>query len=341
MSNGNNNIGTWTWDEIRENDRPKGDLAMNAYLDLPEPQPTYVDVLDNLLGGGMTRGVTVIGGESSAGKSVLACQVAAMLAAHGKRVVYASYEMSWEVVQLRCASAWSLWSQDIDTPIKWSEISSGWARERHDEENPTNVYKGKSREELSRYLVGSKDPIVTTLYAWDEGPGRNLAVLTSGNDVCELCDNMSAIEGEKPILVIDYLQIVPSGANQEQSEYQRVTDVINRLQEYAYSEDGSTVLAVSSIKKLNSQEKKGGPSMDWFRGSGYIGYAAEQAVMLTVDRKLDGEGNMSPIRGGKGQTYGRMTVIKNKSGSSGISRQTELYGWHNWMCDIPKEAPEE
>ena len=61
------------WDAVRMVDRPEGELAMSAYLAAPDPQPTHIDKLDQLLNGGMTRGLTVVGGPPSSGKSVLAC----------------------------------------------------------------------------------------------------------------------------------------------------------------------------------------------------------------------------------------------------------------------------
>ena len=50
------------WEEAFTADRPDGELAMSAYLGMPEPMPTGIEKLDQLLGGGMTRGITVVGG---------------------------------------------------------------------------------------------------------------------------------------------------------------------------------------------------------------------------------------------------------------------------------------
>ncbi len=316
------------WGRLRDVDRPDGELAMTAYLAAPDPQPTYIGKLDQLLGGGMTRGLTVLGGPPSSGKSVAACLSAAHMAESGRRVVYASYEMSWEVVQLRCASAWSCYQPEGGGigSFSWSGVVSGLYRDGHPE------YKGLSRQDLSRYLVGSAmDDVTRTLTAWDEGPGRNLCVLTGGYDVHELCDAVTEVDGEKPVLIVDYLQIMPSGATQEQSEYQRVTEVVNALQSLAYGDGGpDNVLALSSTRNLSAADYKEGPSLGWYRGSGYVGFAAEQAVIMTVDRRKDEEtGQMVPSIAANGWTEGRMTVVKNKSGASGRSISTLLAGWCN------------
>jgi len=315
------------WGALRDSCRPAGELAMSAYLDAPRPVPTGWDKLDQLLGGGMTRGLTVVGGPPSAGKSVLACQVAALMAQAGRRVVYASYEMSWEVVQLRCASSWSCHMTGVDS-FSWSDVVTGQARDRRP------AYNGLSRAELGRYLVGSAaDPVTRALTMWDEGPGRNLAVLTGGEDVHQLVDTMRSLEGdaEPPVLVVDYLQIVPSGEDGDEKEYARVTAVVNALQAYAYSEGGGNVLAISSTRNLTAQDYKDGPSMGWYRGSGYVGYAAEQAVML-VPRRTDGDdGHKVLDRNADGSVNGYMTVVKNKSGASDVSVATQLFGGSNLM----------
>lgn len=318
------------WGGVWGMDRPDGELAMTAYLAAPDPIPTGYGKLDQLLGGGMVRGLTVIGGPPSSGKSVVACYSAAMMAARGQRVVYASYEMGWDIVQLRCASAWSCThaAQQVGAePFGWAAVANGTERRSRP------AYDGLTRGELGRYLVGSAmDPITKTLTLWDEGPGRNLAVLTDGYDVHDLCDTMADIEGERPVLVVDYLQIMPTGAAQEQSEYQRVTEVVNALQGYAYSERGGNVLAISSVRNLTGTDYKDGPSLSWYRGSGYVGFAAEQAVMLVPERRKDDEtGQWVPSVAANGMQEGRMTIVKNKTGASGVSVATLMAGWCNLM----------
>lgn len=313
------------WPSLWAVDRPEGELALNAYLDMPDPVPTGVDKLDQLLGGGMARGVTVIGGESSAGKTALACQSAAAMCAMGQRVAYASYETAWEVVQLRCASAWSCTAaaQELGIrPFSWSSVVNGAYRAAQER------YRGLSRRELARYLVGSAaDPVALALTAWDEGPGRNLAVLTGGYDVGELTETVRSVEGRVPVLVVDYIQIVPSGAKEQQTDTERVTDVMRSLREHAYMPGGGHVMAISSLRKLTPSDRKDGPTMDWFKSSNNVGYDAEQAVMLTCDMTKDSEGRTVRSLAADGGTEVRLTSVKNRTGATGWSVPAILYGW--------------
>ena len=320
------------WEDAYTADRPDGELAMNAYLDMPRPVPTGIPKLDQLLGGGMTRGVTVIGGGPGAGKTVTACMAAAMMAMRGQRVVYASYETAWEVVQLRCASAWSCLGEVRKQGVEgfsWSDVASGRERARRSQ------YDGLTRDQLSRYLVGSTmDGVAKALTMWDEGPGRNLAVLTSDNsvsDLCELCQQVCREDGTPPVLIVDYVQIAPTGAGRQQDDYERVTEVMGTLRTHAYSPLGGNVLALSSLRKLSAQDRKDGPSLDWFRGSGHVGYDAEQAVILTVDHAKGEDGTLVPSIAVDGGTEGRMTIVKNRTGASGVSVATLLYGWCSYI----------
>lgn len=320
-------MAAWTWNELREGDRPDGSLALNAYLDMPDPQPTGVPALDQLLGGGMTRGITVLGGGPGAGKTATACHAAAMMAASGRKVVYASYETGWEIVQLRCASAWSVGNPGVQQ-INWSSIATGAERRSRP------VYDGLTRDELSRYTVGNlMDPITYALTMWDEGPGRNLAVDVGGNsvaDLCHVCEDIERDVGEPPILIIDYIQIVPTDASGEQSDTERVTEVMGALREYAYGARDRHVLALSSLRKLSPSETRDGPDLGWFRGSAHVGYDAEQAVIMTSDReKVDGEWVQRHANDGSAE--GHMTVVKNRTGATGWSKPTLLYGWCSYL----------
>ncbi len=68
----------------------------------PPRMPTGIAEFDRVLGGGIVRGSAIlVGGDPGIGKSTLMLQVAAALAAGGRRGVYVSGEESIEQVQLR------------------------------------------------------------------------------------------------------------------------------------------------------------------------------------------------------------------------------------------------
>lgn len=321
-------MGYESFQSLVADNRPRGELALTAYLEAPDPQPTYIDKLDQLLGGGVMRGVTVIGGPSSSGKSIIGSQSAAMMATRGVRVVYASYEMPWDVVQLRMASAWSCTQSAREMgvePFSWSEVATGKARASRP------LYRGLSHEQRSRLIYEDhNDPIIRALTMWDEGPGRNVAVVTSNVSVGALCSTCEQIgDGTRPVIICDYIQIMPTGRD-DQKEYERVTEVMNTLQAHSLSENGAPVIAISSCRNLRQQDYADGPSMDWLRGSGYIQYDAEQVVMLTPDRERSEEtGEWGVRRNERGNVEAKLTVLKNRTGATGRSIAVEVFGGYN------------
>ena len=74
------------------------------------------------------------------------------------------------------------------------------------------------------------------------------------------------------------------------------------------------VLELSSLRKLGRQDSD--PSLDWFRGSGVVGYAAQAAVVVT--RREGGETD--------GARPVALNVVKNKAGRAGFATDAWCYG---------------
>ncbi|MEO7556040.1 MAG: DNA repair protein RadA, partial [Acidimicrobiales bacterium] len=89
---------------------PIGEVDVGAYV----ARPTGVAELDRVLGGGLVPGsVTLVGGEPGVGKSTLLTQLAASVAADGRRALYVSAEESAQQVRLRAERLGPL------TPLLW------------------------------------------------------------------------------------------------------------------------------------------------------------------------------------------------------------------------------
>ena len=69
-----------------------------------EPIKTGFDNLDDLLGGGITPGLTVLGAVSSLGKSTLALQIAENMSKQGTTVLFFSMEMTKERIAAKAMS---------------------------------------------------------------------------------------------------------------------------------------------------------------------------------------------------------------------------------------------
>ena len=300
------------WDDARGHCAPPRGWAVDCYLGGPDPLPTGTP-LDEALGGGLMPGVTVLGGVASVGKSALACHAAANIASRGERVLYLTLDDSWGNVVARCMSAWSVghaasWGCG---PFSWSALPS-------------------MRRQLAPYRTSDptrdafeqrkRDAALMAAAHWEDGPAQSLAVIdsmTEVGDVERLVRDLTD-EGEAPALVVvDYVQQYQSGEPElDKGEYGRVSEVAGRLQRLSLW-GGFPLLMLSSLRKLSKQDDE--PTLDWFRGSGVVGYSAWAACVLTR-----GE------RRGDGWHEARLHVVKNKGGRAQTEHPLKVWGAYSY-----------
>ena len=300
------------WDEARDHCAPPRGWAVDCYLSGPDPLPTGTP-LDEALGGGLMPGVTVLGGVASAGKSALACHASANVASRGRRVLYLTLDDSWGNVVARCMSAWSVshareWGCG---PFSWSALPS-------------------MRRKLAPYRTSDptrdafeqrkRDAALMASAHWEDGPALSLAVIDSMTEVGQIERLVRDLTdaGEAPALVVvDYVQQYQSGEPElDKGEYGRVSEVAGRLQRLSLW-GGFPLLMLSSLRKLTKQDDE--PTLDWFRGSGVVGYSAWAACVLTRGER-EGDGWREAV----------INVVKNKGGRSGIKTSMQLWGAYSW-----------
>lgn len=301
------------WDEIRRRDEPEGGWVRSCLLGGRDPLRTMTP-LDDALGGGLMPGVTVLGGRASAGKSSLACQCAANIAASGGRVLYLTLDDSWGNVWARCASAWSCTEEAKRLnakPFSWGAVASerdALRQAPHDEDMGRWEFNVVQRPGMAR---------TATLFA--EGPGRNLAVVDSVSEIGEALDMAASLPKPPALMVVDYVQQYATGDEKtDATEYTRVSKVAQDIQRAALRMQ-MPVLELSCLRKLAKGDDE--PTLDWFRGSGTVGYAAQAACVLTQREDA----------GSKGGRPVSMHVVKNKSGRAGFELPAVLWGQYSCL----------
>ena len=307
------------WEDARAMCEPPRGWAVDCYLSGPDPLPTGTP-LDEALGGGLMPGVTVLGGVASAGKSALACHAAANIASRGRRVLYLTLDDSWGNVVARCMSAWSVghaasWGCG---PFSWSALPS-------------------MRRQLAPYRTSDptrdafeqrrRDAALMASAHWEDGPAASLAVIDSMTEVGQVERLVRDLtdEGEAPALVVvDYVQQYQSGEPElDKGEYGRVSEVAGRLQRLSLW-GGFPLLMLSSLRKLSKQDDA--PTLDWFRGSGVVGYSAWAACVLTR-----GE------RSGSGWHEAVLHVVKNKGGRAQTEHPLKVWGAYSYTERMEEE----
>lgn len=300
---------------------------VREYMSRPDPCPTGIAPLDAILGGGLpVGGVTVVGGDPGTGKTSLGVQIVYSAALRGLKPTYVSIEMPAMACLLRMCSLHAAYTPALPDFSWGSATPTDEAREqvKRIRENAQDARQAERYiTELSWRYVKGDDPV---MQAWRDLEGKIGGAYAVRDDVrdlgdiCNLIRDLDADDIYGPV-VIDYSQLVTTADGQE--EYTRMTEVSRRLQE-ASKGTGVPVVLISSLRKIARTERDS-PSLDWFRGSGYLGYDAYCALFLFRDEEGDamGRGNAPDLTGV------RAYVKKNRNGRSDVECALDLDGAHN------------
>lgn len=268
---------------------------------------TGLQALDDLLEGGYTEGLHLLGGITGGGKTSLALQVATHNAAAGRPVVYATYEQSRLELWARVASGL--------TGVPYKAIKRG-------------TYDDYGQQVLtSSVLKGNK--------AWSqlESISRNLKIVEGGDALSRsesaytvevLAQTAQAIEeeyGAPPLVIIDYLQRAPAPPELRIRDVrERVGYIAGLLQVSLAREVGCPVLALSSIGRAfyNLQKIPGlEERIAAFKEAGEIEYTAYTSLL--VYGLPEDQQDRAQLRPGMMDAYRPMTLdlVKNREGGIG------------------------
>lgn len=272
----------------------------------PPPRPTGFPGLDKALDGGLYEGLYVLGAVSSLGKTAFCMQIADQLAAAGTDVLVFTLEMS----------AFELMARSISR-----------------ETFLTDATKGRT---LSKTVRGVLDPRRRA-----RSPARELAHLEAaqeryGSYASHIWfvegDHETGLEairrgverhlsetGRKPVVVIDYLQIIaPSDVHfTDKQNLDRAVCALKKLSRT----HGLTLLAISSFNRENYNLEA---TMSAFKESGGIDYSAD--VLLGLQARGAGSRNFSLEEEKKKDPRElELKILKNRSAALGSPSPFRYY----------------
>ena len=319
----------------------RDELSREALLSRPPKLKTGFQELDRVLGGGLAPGLIVLGGVSNVGKSTFALQMAEhlsrqvpvlyyglemtaeyigakMVSRHLFRAAQAEEELSggafpqtgepspglWRRVEKRCASADEIISQAEDfSPDLWERIAEA---RRYVEEHTRNFYvvetplsAQKITEQVSRFIRDHPDA------------------------------------QRKPVVIVDYLQILPPEGPPVRNERLAVDDSIRAM--VGMARMGVTVLLISALSRGVNEVR-----MDSFKESGSIEYSADVLLGLQF------QASRRPVKRGekfddlaeksKNAREVEIAVLKQRYGDSG--KRVPFRYYSKYDCFEEERAPE-
>lgn len=212
------------------------DLVRAALEPGQQKFPTGLTDLDELLAGGIARSsLVVIAARTSVGKTTLAGQIALNIAAT-VRVLYASYEMDCTELTQRALACLS--------GVPLAEIQRG----------------RMAQGDRAALETASTDPRIGRL-SFARGPGLQELEALARTSRAEL-------------LVVDYMQLVPSTGETREQEVALVTRTLKRLA----TELSLPVIALSQLSRAAEQAER--PRLRHLRESGAIEQDADVVLLL-------------------------------------------------------------
>lgn len=266
--------------------------------------PTGFKELDRTLDGGLYEGLYFLGAISSLGKTTFITQITDYIAKSGKDILFFSLEMSRSELMARSISRHTL-----EAVLK-NDLSTKLAKTLRGITNGT---------EYSRYSQAEKDHIKASIEAYsayadhifiEEGMG-DIGV----KEVREAVEEHYRVTGNRPVVVIDYLQILAPyepKANDKQNTDKAVLELKRISRDFKIP-----VIAVSSFNRMSYNSPV---DMSAFKESGAIEYSSDVLMGLQL-KGVNDNGFNANIEKEKDPREVELVILKNRNGktSSGIS----------------------
>ena len=263
--------------------------------------------------------------------------MADQMASKRNDVIYFSLELSTSEVFARAASRYSV--KDLEF-LENGALNSGLGLTIKDFIDP---------DRLKESTKIKYNHVFNSIDRYFEDTGENLRIIeASGNvdsdSVRNIAEEHIRITGRKPVIFIDYLQLLippkdDEGKRHYMNEKQTVDSNIFRLKQLSRDLD-IPIIAISSFNRENYENPV---SMVSFKHSGGIEYSCD--VLIGIERigdrsdkilmdKLKKEEEKTGIR------KLRVKILKNRNGKSGGSFLTDYYCRFNYFRDKGIEKAE-
>ena len=282
--------------------------------------------LDRHLGGGLTEGLYFIGAISSLGKTTFALQIADNIAQAGGNVLIVSLEMARSELMSKTISRLTfLKAADKSNAKTQLGITSG-ERYAH--------YSNEERELINQSIRQYADFAGNITYI--EGVGD-----ISVAQVRDMVRKHIFFTGKKPVVIIDYLQILApcmERATDKQNTDKAVTELKRISRDYKIP-----IIGISSFNRDNYSEPV---SMVSFKESGAIEYSSDVLIGLQYAGMDYGSGEsadkhakrareiyekaLSDGRAGNARSI-ELKILKNRKGGAGVSVPFDYFPMFNFF----------
>ena len=276
--------------------------------------PTGFKKLDDILDGGLYEGLYICGAISSLGKTTLITQIADQIADNGQDVLIFSLEMARnEIIAKSISRETLLYCRDYKIQRGKAKTTRGITTAKR-WENYDNEEKKIIFEALETYGAYSEN-----IYIF-EGMG-DIGV----NEIKKTIEKHIQITGKKPVVVIDYIQIlapIDIKASDKQNMDKTVLELKRMTRDFKIS--------IIGISALNRASYKDAIGMDAFKESGAIEYGSDVLIGLQLKGAGDRNFNVDEAKARNPREI-ELVILKNRNGATGKKLDYEYYPLFNYF----------
>lgn len=269
--------------------------------------PTGLPPLDEALKGGIRKGLTIIGGMPSSGKSALLGYISDNFAQSGNDVLIYALEMERNELISRSISrlTFELNSKQAKTSVEILE--NGVLSENYSSEEIDTINQAIEKYETYDEHLFVKDTSI-----------RPLNLKDLANDI----DDHVKATGKSPIVIVDYIQLLYPDSNEgDFSDKGAVDKIVSALKRYSTAFNTPIVAASSLSRKGYNSEIK----FENFKESGLIEYSANVLISLrNVDVDKSGFFEKRKIE---------LSILKNRGYKKDVKIQLEYIPDFNVFAD--------
>lgn len=299
--------------------------------DKNKPLSTGIDALDDALEGGFyKKNLIILGAISSLGKTTLTLQIADNVARNGNDVLIFSLEMAKEELIAKSLSRLSfLKAKDMHytaLALTTREILTGKGT------NTLIPNNDKIRELYKDTLDDYKENIASNIYISECDEEHEINTDFIGKKV----KDHITITGNKPLVIIDYLQIIQQ-EGKGLSDKQIIDRIVTNLKRIAREND-ITIVLISAFNRASYNQES---NLSSFRDSSTIEYTSDVLISLQHEQ-LDGVNDDSKKvntnqEQQKDERKLTLKVLKNRNGRISDVKGITFYAKYNYMYFSDKE----
>ena len=282
----------------------------------PKRSPTGFKKFDELLGGGLAAELYVLGAVSSLGKSTLLLQIAEEISSKGTPVLYFSLEMPRKNIAFVSVSRESYKRKK---PISISEL----------------MKDGKKDKELAKTAAACAKR-AKALYIIERDDIMTHDKVFSANTVCKFTERFIEKHGQKPIVIVDYLQLLQSSdSTVSYSERRTVDHNITVLWNLSHQHD-IPVIVISSVGRENYEKAIGLAS---FKESGGIEFSADVVLGMQFPEAGQKDFDLTAAKRADPRRL-ELVILKNRYGVSSEKISFNYYPAYGFFEEAESEKPQ-